>query len=213
MVRVNFDVELPRVGCNYLSVDVDDVLGRRRNNITHHVQKWKVDPSTGEVMAYVETSDEQPKFREGVCSVCLRSAPAQRPAGADAVSACMRDYVWYVLCGVSSWCVRLSTPYARLCSCSRLGVLNVGCAVEHSGVGGSTALNIDTFDNFVSSNQLAVVNFYAPWCHWCTKLVRCSSSSVVGAAQTPHRHRRNRTGVPARCRNLCGSTRLTFWRR
>ncbi len=35
----------------------------------------------------------------------------------------------------------------------------------------STMLNNGDFENFVSDNELTVVNFFAPWCHWCTRLV------------------------------------------
>ncbi len=34
LLRINFDVTLPYLSCTYLTVDIDDVLGRRKINVT-----------------------------------------------------------------------------------------------------------------------------------------------------------------------------------
>lgn len=44
LLRLNFDVALPYISCQYITVDLDDVLGRRKLNFTSsHIFKFRID--------------------------------------------------------------------------------------------------------------------------------------------------------------------------
>ena len=49
MLRVNFNVTLPSAPCDYLSVDVSDLAGGARHNITKDILKWRLN-SHGELL-------------------------------------------------------------------------------------------------------------------------------------------------------------------
>lgn len=42
-MRISFNLTFPKLQCEFLSVDVADVLGVRRLNITKTVQRWRID--------------------------------------------------------------------------------------------------------------------------------------------------------------------------
>ncbi len=56
----------------------------------------------------------------------------------------------------------------------------------------STMLTNADFDSFVSDTELTMVNFFAPWCHWCTRLVRALHvwRQCAILAASPHRGER-----------------------
>lgn len=106
LLRINFDITLPHVSCQYAAVDIDDVMGRRRENVTDHVMKWTIDHA-GEMKDYVETTHPEPEFRH------IEWDPN-------------RVY--------------------------------------------STMLTSENFESVTTETELTIINFFAPWCHWCTRL-------------------------------------------
>jgi hypothetical protein len=54
----------------YAAVDIDDVMGRRRENVTEHVMKWTIDHA-GEMKDFVESVPPEPEFRHSACNVPL----------------------------------------------------------------------------------------------------------------------------------------------
>lgn len=42
MLQINFNITLPKLPCEYASVDVSDVLGTHRVNLTKNIRKWRV---------------------------------------------------------------------------------------------------------------------------------------------------------------------------
>ena len=42
LLRINFNVTMTRLPCQYVSIDVSDVLGVRKVNMTKNIRKWKV---------------------------------------------------------------------------------------------------------------------------------------------------------------------------
>ena len=42
MLQINFNITLPKLPCQYASVDVSDVLGTRKVNLTKNIRKWRV---------------------------------------------------------------------------------------------------------------------------------------------------------------------------
>lgn len=106
LLPISFDVSMPRVPCQYASVDVMDTLGRRRINITERVQRFKIDVNGG-VLGSADPDPEPPAYGH----------------------------------------------------------------VDHKdGEVLAEQLNVDSFESMLKSSELAMVNFYAPWCHWSRKL-------------------------------------------
>ena len=62
-LRVNFDITLPRVSCQYASVDLDDVMGHRRDNVTSNVMKWTIEAKSGHFKAFADAAPPPPQFR------------------------------------------------------------------------------------------------------------------------------------------------------
>ena len=69
LLRVNFDITLPRVSCQYASIDLDDVMGRRRDNVTQNVMKWTIDGKTGDFKSYADSVPAPPAFRHSTWRV------------------------------------------------------------------------------------------------------------------------------------------------
>ena len=42
-IRLNFNITLLDLHCDYVSVDVWDTLGTNRQNVTKNVEKWQLD--------------------------------------------------------------------------------------------------------------------------------------------------------------------------
>lgn len=109
-LRVNFDVTLPNIPCQFASVDVQDVLRTRKHNITSNIEKWRIDYETGKKIAQASDKVASPRYGKAT------------PGG--------------------------STGGRK--------------SQELSG-------NAD-FETFVKGHDVALVNFYAPWCIWCKRL-------------------------------------------
>lgn len=58
LLRINFNVTLMALQCDYVAVDVVDVLGTNSMNVTKNVEKWQLD-STGKRMIFQGRNREQ----------------------------------------------------------------------------------------------------------------------------------------------------------
>ncbi len=85
LLRINFDITLPRISCQYASVDIDDVMGRRRENVTQNVMKWTIDADTGDFKAYANSVPVEPQFRH---STSLCSQMSWSHCGCEAARTC-----------------------------------------------------------------------------------------------------------------------------
>jgi hypothetical protein len=45
LVRINFNISVFEIPCDYLAIDVVDILGTRNDNVTKNVNKWNLDSS------------------------------------------------------------------------------------------------------------------------------------------------------------------------
>ncbi|TYG86865.1 hypothetical protein ES288_A13G167000v1 [Gossypium darwinii] len=108
-LRIDFNISFPALSCEFASVDVSDVLGTNRLNITKTIRKFSIDPDL-------------------------------RPTGAEFHSGPLPHYIKH------------------------------GDEVDEETNEGSVALNSASFDKLLHQYQILVVNFYAPWCYWSTRL-------------------------------------------
>ncbi|KAG8472430.1 hypothetical protein CXB51_035351 [Gossypium anomalum] len=108
-LRIDFNISFPALSCEFASVDVSDVLGTNRLNITKTIRKFSIDPHL-------------------------------RPTGAEFHSGPLPHYIKH------------------------------GDEVDEETNEGSVALNSASFDKLSHQYQILVVNFYAPWCYWSTRL-------------------------------------------
>lgn len=58
-LRINFNITVLDIPCEYLTIDVVDVLGTKKDNVTRNVNKWKVDEA-GFRRNYEGRNTEQP---------------------------------------------------------------------------------------------------------------------------------------------------------
>jgi len=58
--RMNFNVTFPSLPCQFLSVDVTDVLGTNRVNLTHNIHKWRTQIKPGVVEQMVRDNRPLP---------------------------------------------------------------------------------------------------------------------------------------------------------
>jgi len=62
LLRINFNVTLMALQCDYVAVDVVDVLGTNSMNVTKNVEKWQLDES-GKRMIFQGRNREQKEIR------------------------------------------------------------------------------------------------------------------------------------------------------
>ncbi|GMI85285.1 PROTEIN DISULFIDE ISOMERASE 12, PDI-like 5-3, ARABIDOPSIS THALIANA PROTEIN DISULFIDE ISOMERASE 12 [Hibiscus trionum] len=108
-LRIDFNISFPALSCEFASVDVSDVLGTNRLNITKTIRKFSIDPHL-------------------------------RPTGAEFHSGPVPHYIKH------------------------------GDEVDEETVEGAVPLNGMSFDKLSHQYPVLVVNFYAPWCYWSTRL-------------------------------------------
>ncbi|KAL4342000.1 hypothetical protein GQ457_08G007260 [Hibiscus cannabinus] len=108
-LRIDFNISFPALSCEFASVDVSDVLGTNRLNITKTIRKFSIDPQ-------------------------LRST------GSEFHPEPVPHYIKH------------------------------GDEVYEETVEGAVPLNGISFDKLSHKYPVLVVNFYAPWCYWSTRL-------------------------------------------
>ncbi|GMJ15943.1 PROTEIN DISULFIDE ISOMERASE 12, PDI-like 5-3, ARABIDOPSIS THALIANA PROTEIN DISULFIDE ISOMERASE 12 [Hibiscus trionum] len=108
-LRIDFNMSFPALSCEFASVDVSDVLGTNRLNITKTIRKFSIDQHL-------------------------------RPTGSEFQSG--------------------PVPHS----------IKHGDEVDEETVEGSVPLNGVSFDKLSHEYPILVVNFYAPWCYWSTRL-------------------------------------------
>ncbi|KAK8620495.1 hypothetical protein V6N13_066970 [Hibiscus sabdariffa] len=108
-LRIDFNISFPALSCEFASVDVSDVLGTNRLNITKTIRKFSIDPQ-------------------------LRST------GSEFHPEPVPHYIKH------------------------------GDEVNEETVEGAVPLNGISFDKLSHKYPVLVVNFYAPWCYWSTRL-------------------------------------------
>ncbi|KAK8630248.1 hypothetical protein V6N13_079051 [Hibiscus sabdariffa] len=112
-LRIDFNISFPALSCEFASVDVSDVLGTNRLNITKTLRKFTIDPDL-------------------------------RRTGAEYNSELVPQ------------------------------VIKHGEEVDDEAVPalpGAVSLNSDSFDRIAHEYPILVVNFFAPWCYWSTRLL------------------------------------------
>ncbi|XP_022735680.1 protein disulfide-isomerase 5-3-like isoform X2 [Durio zibethinus] len=108
-LRIDFNISFPALSCEFASVDVSDVLGTNRLNITKTIRKFSIDKHL-------------------------------RPTGAEFHSGPVPHFIKHE------------------------------DEVDEQTVEGSVPLNGVSFDRLSHEYPILVVNFYAPWCYWSTRL-------------------------------------------
>lgn len=106
-IRINFNITLPNLSCQFASLDVVNALGAEQLNVTQNIKKYKVDEK-GWAQEITEEAEEHPHYQE----MDVSSDPNEF----------------------------------------------------------SKKINLDNFIDFVQNNKYTLMEFYAPWCHWCQKL-------------------------------------------
>ncbi|KAK8483069.1 hypothetical protein V6N11_049611 [Hibiscus sabdariffa] len=108
-LRIDFNISFPALSCEFASVDVSDVLGTNRLNITKTIRKVSIDPHL-------------------------------QPTGAEFHPGPIPHYIKH------------------------------GDEVDEEIVEGAIPLNGINFEKLSHQYPILVVNFYAPWCYWSTRL-------------------------------------------
>lgn len=110
LLKINFNVSFPSLSCEFATVDVTDVLGSKRLNLTKTVRKapitldmTRVGPVSDESKKLVHKYDEEGRFETNDIDITM-------------------------------------------------------------------PLNHNNFEMTLSRYPIVVVNFFAPWCHWCQRL-------------------------------------------
>ena len=109
-LQISFNVSLPRISCEYASVDLNNILGTHKVNLTKNIRKWNLGDDGDRRLAEAAADAKDVEHED-------RDHPEEEPDGDAAVS-----------------------------------------------------LNVNTFDTFLQGNEVTLVNFYAPWCHWSRRL-------------------------------------------
>lgn len=112
-IRINFNITMLDLHCDYVSVDVLDSLGTNRQNVTKNVEKWQLD-DTGTRRIFGGRNREQREVRHEEHDMSLEQ-------------------------------------------------------MHENGVH-AIPLTVETFPDFLRDNEMAFVNFFAPWCIWCQRL-------------------------------------------
>jgi thiol-disulfide isomerase/thioredoxin len=110
-IRINFNITMERIPCPYLALELHNIVGTHRTNITKNIQKFKI-KTKGDVQETLEqVHDVEPK------------------------RVLIQDH----------------------------DTLEIGDTKP-------TTLREDSFESFIKSHSVVMINFFAPWCVWCQRL-------------------------------------------
>ena len=62
--RLNLNITFPALPCQFVSLDVSDVLGSNRLNLTHNVHKWRVQTDPADLGSFSRAADPLPRDTE-----------------------------------------------------------------------------------------------------------------------------------------------------
>ena len=115
-IRINFNITMLDLHCDYAVVDVLDVLGTNRQNITKNVDRWQLDSNLNRRVYSGKNKEQREVVHEEHSDEILEELE-----NAEEVHA-----------------VQLEDE-------------------EH-------------YSEFLKQNEMAFIDFYAPWCVWCQRL-------------------------------------------
>jgi thiol-disulfide isomerase/thioredoxin len=156
MMVIDFDVTLPKVSCAYASVDLFDSLGLARINITgstiegvaeNQMMDMHWDGFT--VSRTRVVTDEQTRYISGAKAATGTAAPLPRdvkPKQHHTRQVAIKEFAQFPVSEHKAW------------------------RDDWGQEAYSPELTMDDFNARVSAHQFAMVQFYAPWCHYCTQL-------------------------------------------
>eukprot|EP00750_Incisomonas_marina_P028006 INCI6328.1.p1 GENE.INCI6328.1~~INCI6328.1.p1 ORF type:complete len:512 (-),score=47.67 INCI6328.1:198-1733(-) len=126
--RLNLNITFPALPCQFVSLDVSDVLGSNRLNLTHNVHKWRVQTDPADLGSFSRAADPLPRDTEArrqqlATQLTLRSeddfadaldpqpgtgALVHRITLASDIDALTRDHPIVFVSFVAPWC-----PFSR----------------------------------------------------------------------------------------------------
>lgn len=124
-VKINVNISLPKLPCQFASLDVRDVIGTNRMNITTNIRKWKLTAHGEERSAEMTETASAPKHE-------------------------------------------------------------VDDKHPEDPVDKAQVLSNNNFDSFITTNELVLVNFYAPWCHWSRRLMPTWHNTASVISKKPY---------------------------
>ncbi|XP_071730210.1 protein disulfide isomerase-like 5-4 [Rutidosis leptorrhynchoides] len=126
-IRVDLNISFPFLSCEFASLDVSDVLGTNRLNITKTVRKYSINRN-------FETNGDE--FDNEPAKYDLKHDENDEEFDTGTVKYTLKHDE------------KIDVPYGE----------------------GSVMLNSHNFDKVTHEHPIVVVNFWAPWCHWSTRL-------------------------------------------
>ena len=161
-IRINFNITMLDVPCEFATVDVLDVLGTNQQNVTKNIEKWNLDQDAQRRMfqGYVEEVDEwvdccashahsytYSRNREQRDLLHDEHHPSLDQAHQNGENA-------LPLTKVRPAPFPFTPPHP-----SHLSTHPLPFSVLQ-----------ESFGPFVAENEYVFANFYAPWCVWCQRL-------------------------------------------
>lgn len=139
---IDFDVTLARLPCQYASVDVFDILGTARINVTEGKHNFHVTKTR--VVTDVTTMKRVPGAKLSTPDLALapREVKKDHHTRHQAIKALKKFPVSEHRDWEQDWSKEIY----------------------------SFELNADKFEEKLRQYDFAMVDFFAPWCHWCTEL-------------------------------------------
>mmetsp|Transcript_2092 Transcript_2092/g.6207 ORF Transcript_2092/g.6207 Transcript_2092/m.6207 type:complete len:481 (+) Transcript_2092:175-1617(+) len=119
LLRINFNVTMLDLPCEYAAVDVVDVIGTNQMNVTKNVQKWSTDAS-GARLAYRGRNREQKELKHQEHAETIEDMHADGVHAVELSDKSIKDFVGKDFAFVNFyapwcvWCQRLAPTWERL---------------------------------------------------------------------------------------------------
>jgi thiol-disulfide isomerase/thioredoxin len=146
-LRINFNITVLDMPCEFATIDVVDVLGTRTKNLTQNVNKWEMDED-GVRRGYAGRNRAQAAIQHDTHHPDLKTLHAN---GVHAIHIDQSNYDGECILPQQQHC---TVVYFIAPHCIRFLTL----PPPH--------LLLD----FLKEHHYTFVNFYAPWCIWCQRL-------------------------------------------